>query len=50
MDKTFRVTILVKYVQPQSVRDMQLNAQQYIKDDIENNCLYIEDIKEVKNG
>ena len=47
MDKTFRVTILVRYVQPQSVEDMQLNAQQYIKDDIERDALYIESIEEV---
>tara|TARA_R100001594_G_scaffold136775_2_gene179342 strand:- start:1494 stop:1637 length:144 start_codon:yes stop_codon:yes gene_type:complete len=47
MHKTFRVAILVRYVHPQLVEDMQLNAQQYIKDDIERDALYIESIEEV---
>ena len=51
MDKTkrFYVTLLLE-VADQSEEDLEYNAQQYIKDDIEDNCLYIEDIKEVKNG
>lgn len=48
-ESNFRVTIIVRYVQKQSVEDMELNAQQYIKDDIEDNCLYIEKIEEIKN-
>ncbi len=41
---SFRVVIVVNDVAEQSVKDMQLNAQGYIKDDIENDNLYIEDI------
>tara|TARA_R100000152_G_scaffold18399_1_gene10187 strand:+ start:4981 stop:5133 length:153 start_codon:yes stop_codon:yes gene_type:complete len=47
-ESNFLVTVLVRNVQPQSVEDMQLNAQQYIKDDIEDDNLYIENIKEIK--
>ena len=41
---SFRVVIVVNDVAEQSVEDMQYNAQGYIKDDIEMNNLYIEDI------
>jgi len=41
---SFRVVIVVNDVAEQSVKDMQYNAQGYIKDDIENDNLYIEDI------
>ena len=47
-ESNFRVTVLVKHVQKQSAKDMELTAQQYIKDDIEDNCLYIESIEEIK--
>jgi len=45
--KKFKVTIMLE-VENQSVEDMQYNAQGYIKDDIEDNALYIEEIEEVK--
>ena len=43
----FKITIIVE-VENQSVEDMKHNAQGYIKDDIEDNALYIEDIEEIK--
>ena len=45
--KKFKITIVVE-VENQSVEDMEYNAQGYIKDDIEDNALYIEDIEEIK--
>tara|TARA_Y100001963_G_scaffold96312_1_gene132586 strand:- start:587 stop:727 length:141 start_codon:yes stop_codon:yes gene_type:complete len=45
--KKFKVTIMLE-VEDQSVEDMKYNAQGYIKDDIEDNALYIEEIEEVK--
>ena len=45
--KKFKITIIVE-VENQSVQDMEYNAQGYIKDDIEDNALYIEDIEEIK--
>jgi len=45
--KRFKVTIILE-VENQSVEDMKYNAQGYIKDDIEDNALYIEEIKEEK--
>ena len=45
--KKFKITIIVE-VENQSVEDMKHNAQGYIKDDIEDNALYIEEIEEVK--
>ena len=45
--KKFKISIIVE-VEDQSVEDMEYNAQQYIKDDIEDDALYIEDIEEVK--
>ena len=44
--KKFKVTIIVE-VENQSVEDMEFNAQGYIKHDIEDNALYIEDIEEI---
>tara|TARA_R100001443_G_scaffold100628_1_gene108157 strand:- start:435 stop:635 length:201 start_codon:yes stop_codon:yes gene_type:complete len=41
---SFRVVIVVNDLPEQSVKDMEYNAQGYIKDDIENDNLYIEDI------
>ena len=46
--KRFHVTLLLE-VADQSIEDLEYNAQQYIKDDIEDNCLYIEKIEEIKN-
>ena len=45
--KKFKITIIVE-VENQSVEDMEYNAQGYIKDDIEDNALYVEDIEEIK--
>ena len=45
--KKFKISIIVE-VEDQSIEDMEYNAQQYIKDDIEDNALYIEDIEEVE--
>ena len=45
--KKFKVTIMLE-VEDQSVEVMKYNAQGYIKDDIEDNALYIEEIEEVK--
>tara|TARA_Y100000592_G_C5203743_1_gene191767 strand:- start:231 stop:422 length:192 start_codon:yes stop_codon:yes gene_type:complete len=47
---SFRVVIVVNDVAEQSVKDMQYNAQGYIKDDIENDNLYIEDIIKIDNN
>ena len=41
---SFKVVLIVRDVADQSVKDMELNAQGYIEDDIEMNELYIEDI------
>jgi hypothetical protein len=43
--KRFYVTIALE-VPDQSEEDLELNAVHYIKDDIEDNCLYIESIIE----
>ena len=45
---SFRVVIVVNDVAEQSVKDMEYNAQNYIKDDIEMNNLYIEDIIKIE--
>ena len=45
--KRFHVTILLE-VANQTEEDLEYNAQQYIKDDINDNCLYIDEIKEIK--
>jgi len=41
---SFRVVIVVNDLPDQSVKDMEYNAQGYIKDDIEDDNLHIEDI------
>jgi|TARA_Y100001973_G_C5168160_1_gene317397 hypothetical protein len=45
--KRFYVTLILE-VADQSEEDLEYNAQQYIKDDIYDNCLYIHEIKEIK--
>ena len=45
---SYKVVIHINDLPNQSVEDMQLNAQQYIKDDIEMNNLYIEDIIKIE--
>ena len=45
---SYRVVICINDLPNQSVEDMQLNAQDYIKDDIEMDNLYIEDIIKIK--
>ena len=45
--KRFYVTIILE-VEDQTEEDLEYNAQQYIKDDINDSCLYIEEIKEIK--
>ena len=40
--------LIVRDVADQSVEDMELNAESYIKDDIEMKELYIEDIIKIK--
>ena len=47
---SFRVVIVVNDVAEQSVKDMEYNAQSYIKDDIEDDNLYIEDIIKIDNN
>ena len=44
----FRVSIILE-VSEQSVEDMTHNAQNYIKEEIEDNHLYIEDIEILNN-
>ncbi len=45
---SYRVVICINDLPNQSVEDMQLNAQGYIKDDIEMDNLYIEDIIKIE--
>jgi len=45
---SYRVVIYINDLPNQSVEDMQLNAQGYIKDDIEMDNLYIEDIQKIE--
>ena len=45
--KRFYVTLILE-VADQAEEDLEYNAQQYIKDDINDRCLYIHEIKEVK--
>ena len=47
---SFRVVLIIRDVQDQTVEDMQLNAESYIKDDIECNGLYIEEIELIKES
>lgn len=50
MEKTtkFKVTIILD-VAEQEIEDMQYNAENYIKEDIEDKCLYIENIEIITN-
>ena len=45
---SYRVVIHINDLPNQSVEDMMLNAQDYIKDDIEMDNLYIEDIIKIE--
>ena len=45
--KRFYVTLILE-VEDQSEEDLEYNAQQNIKDDINDSCLYIHEIKETK--
>ncbi len=45
---SYRVVICINDLPDQSVKDMELNAQNYIKDDIEMDNLYIEDIIKIE--
>ena len=45
---SFRVVIVLNDLPNQSERDMEYNAEEYIKDDIEMNNLYIEDIIKIE--
>ena len=44
---SYRVVICINDLPNQSIKDMQLNAQSYIKDDIEMDNLYIEHIEKI---
>ena len=50
MEKTtkFKVTIILD-VAEQEIEDMQYNAENYIKEDIEDKCLYIDNIEIITN-
>ena len=45
---SFKVVLIIRDVAEQSVKDMEFNAESYIKDDIKWNELYIEDIIKIK--
>ena len=45
---SFKVVLIVRDVADQSVKDMELNAQGYIKDDIKWNELYIKDVTKIE--
>ena len=45
---SYRVVICINDLPNQSVEDMQYNAQGYIKDDIEMDNLYIENIEKIE--
>tara|TARA_R100000700_G_scaffold41157_1_gene60138 strand:+ start:3014 stop:3199 length:186 start_codon:yes stop_codon:yes gene_type:complete len=45
----FQIKIILD-VSKQSVKDMKRNAVNYIIEDIEDKCLYIEDIKIIKTN
>tara|TARA_R100000963_G_C4607157_1_gene78804 strand:+ start:93 stop:293 length:201 start_codon:yes stop_codon:yes gene_type:complete len=45
---SFRIVIVVSDLPNQSEKDMEYNAQGYIKDDIEDDNLYIEDIIKIE--
>jgi|TARA_R100000152_G_C6695222_1_gene125923 hypothetical protein len=42
---SYRVVVCINDLPIQSVEDMEHNAEQYIKDDIDSGNLYIEDIQ-----
>ena len=44
----YKVVIIINDLPDQSVKDMELNAQSYIQDDIALDNLYIEDIVKMK--
>ena len=43
----FKITIILSHIENQSVEDMELNAQNYIKEFIEDDELYIESIEDI---
>ena len=43
----FKITIILSHIDDQSVEDMELNAQNYIKEFIEDDELYIESIENI---
>lgn len=43
----FKITIILSHIENQSVEDMELNAQNYIKEFIEDDELYIESIENI---
>ena len=45
---SFRIVIVINDLPNQSEKDMEYNAEGYIKDDIEMDNLYIEDIQKIK--
>ena len=45
---SFRIVIVINDLPNQSEKDMEYNAEGYIKDDIEMNNLYIEDIIKIE--
>ena len=45
---SFRIVIVISDLPNQSEKDMEYNAEGYIKDDIEMNNLYIEDIIKIE--
>ena len=45
----FEIKIILD-VANQSIEDMKHNAENYIKEDIEDKCLYIEDIKIIEEN
>ena len=46
---SYRVVVCINDLPIQSVEDMEHNAEQYIKDDIDNGNLYIQDIKLIRS-
>ena len=43
----FKITIILSHIENQSVEDMELNAQNYIKEFIEDDELIIESIEDI---
>ena len=46
---SYRVVVCINDLPIQSVEDMEHNAEQYIKDDIDSGNLYIEDIQLIED-